>query len=365
MTFLAPNAWFLLLLLCLPLIIWRWKNASGTTALSFSSTATAAKAPRTMVVRTRWIVLLLRTVAITMLIVCVARPLKGNQMTRTLSDGIAIEMVVDRSGSMRAMDFTAHGRRVDRLEAVKTVVTDFVLGAQGMPGRDNDLIGLISFARFADVNAPMTFDHNYLIDALDEVVTVPERLAQLEDGTAIGDATALAVERLTSLQDRLDLHANETIQSKIIILLTDGENNQGALEPIQAAEIAAALGIKIYTIGAGTDGVAPIPVTNLRGQTTIRHVPVKIDEETLQAIAAETGGRYFRATDSTSLAEIYAQIADMEKTEITQRQFMQYVDMAVTPVSLGRLSLPPLLVIAFLAVALEIALTTTRYRTTP
>jgi Ca-activated chloride channel family protein len=229
-----------------------------------------------------------------------------------------------------------------------------------LDGRSGDLIGLVTFAKYADSNCPMTFDHDFLVsDVLQNINIVTERN---EDGTAIGDAIALAVERLSSLDARLKSESGEKLQSKIIILLTDGENNQGDIEPQTAADMAAAMDITVYTIGAGTNGWAPYPTTDVFGRTVMRNQRVMIDEETLQAIARTTGGTYFRATNTESLENIYAAIDDMERTEITQRTYVNHVDMAVQSVHLAGFTFPPLLLVAFVLMLTDAILRSTMYR---
>jgi Ca-activated chloride channel family protein len=206
----------------------------------------------------------------------------------------------------------------------------------------------------------MTFDHEYLVtDVLDSINIVNERS---EDGTAIGDALALAVERLSSLDERIKADSGNNIQSKVIILLTDGENNRGDIDPRTAADIAAALNITVYTIGAGTNGLAPTPVRDLFGNTMMRNQRVHIDEDTLREIADITNGKYFRATDTKSLEEIYAQIDEMERTEITQRTYVNHVDMAVQSVAIAGFTVPPLLLVAFLFLVADVLLRNTFYR---
>jgi Ca-activated chloride channel family protein len=194
---------------------------------------------------------------------------------------------------------------------------------------------------------------------LDSIKIVNERS---EDGTAIGDALALAVERLSSLEERVKTDSGNNIQSKVIILLTDGENNQGDIDPRTAADIAAAMNITVYTIGAGTNGWAPIPVQDMFGNTVMRNQRVQIDEDTLREIADITKGKYFRATDTESLEEIYAQIDKMERTEITQRTYVNHVDMAVQSVALAGFTVPPLLLVAFLFLVTDVLLRNTFYR---
>jgi Ca-activated chloride channel family protein len=223
---------------------------------------------------------------------------------------------------------------------------------------------MIAFARFADSRCPLTMDHAHLIDAVNSTEIVSDRA---EDGTAIGDAIALGVERLASLDRRADVRAKTPIKSKIIILLTDGESNVGDIEPPLAAEMARALGIKIYTIGAGSkNSVAPVPVQDPFGRTFIQQMPVSIDEDTLRAIAEASGGEYFRASDVASLADVYARIDRLERTEIEQRRYKDYLEMAVEPSTLRSwLRLPALVPMVLGLLALEILCAQTRWRTIP
>ena len=360
MTFHSPSVWLLLLILFLPLLWWRRKRRSFKVGVTYTSHVDFDLLPLSFRSSTLWVPACLRTLAIVMLILCVARPQKLFERTQQTADGVAIELVVDRSSSMNAHDFTINSKPVDRLTAVRRVAGDFIKGIGDLAGRGGDLIGLVTFARFADSNCPMTFDHEFLVsEVLESVEIVNERS---EDGTAIGDAIALAVERLSSLDARVKSESGNTIQSKVIILLTDGENNQGDIEPQTAADMAAAMDITVYTIGAGTKGWAPFPMTDAFGHTVMRNQRVDIDEETLQAIATTTGGAYFRATNTESLEEIYAAIDAMERTEITERTYVNHVDMAVQSVHLAGFTIPPLLLVAFSLILGDILLRSTVYR---
>jgi len=253
------------------------------------------------------------------------------------------------------------GGRVDRLTAVKKVLTDFVEGGGDLEGRPNDLVGLVAFARHADTASPLTLDHPHVINALNSVTIATERN---EDGTAIGDAVALAVERLRELEERGD-DAGRKIKSKVIVLLTDGENNSGDISPETAAEIAAAFDVKLYAIGVGSDGAAPIQVKDAFGRVRTHRVPVSIDEETLTAMADSTGGRYFRAADTEGLSQIYEEIDRLEKTTTEHRRYKLYRDLAVRPMNIAGFGFPPLLLVALLLLAAEQLLVHTRFRTLP
>ena len=349
-------AWWLLLLLPLSLLpAWRLLDRRMRGQVAFSSVGLLAACAGTGWARLQSLPALLRCAALLLLVVCLARPGKADEQTRVFVDGIAIELVVDRSGSMRALDFSIGGRSVDRLTAVKRVVRDFVLGGDGLAGRPNDLIGLITFARHADTLCPLTLDHDHLLAALDSI-RMPEDPA--EDGTAIGDALAMAVERMRDLEDRRE------IKSRVVVLLTDGENNAGAIEPRTAAEIARAYGVKVYTIGVGTRGVAKVPVQWM-GRTILRDEIVSIDEEMLRDIAESTGGEYFRAVDTDSLRRIYETIDDLERSRTDQRRFRQFRDFAIEPFPLAGVPLPPLLLLPLLLIAADLLLSATRLRRLP
>ncbi len=356
------NPWMLVLLGLLPLIWWRWVVRSPHAAVRFSTLGWLKQQGRGLRVRSRHVIPLLRTLAVGLLVVCVAGPRKGNEETRIYSEGIAIQLVVDRSSSMLAMDFTIEGRPVDRLAAVKKVIREFILGSDELDGRPDDLIGMVSFAGFADSNCPLTLDHAYLLETLEHVQIVEERS---EDGTAIGDAIAVAVERLRDLDRRKDVLEANRVKSKVIILLTDGENNVGDLLPHKAAEMAKAFDIKIHTIGAGTTGTALIPVVDVFGLKRMHPQPVTVDEETLKRVASITDGRFWRATDTNSLREIYADIDKLEKTETEEKRYMQYSEMATEPVEWGGWRWPALLSVVFGLLAAEVLVANTVLRKVP
>jgi len=402
MTFHEESKWFLLLLpVVIPLIWWRWARQGRHASVRFSSLGWLAGRGRTLRTRARVLVPLLRTLAVAMLIVCLARPRKGNEETRILSEGVAVQTLVDVSGSMEALDFNLDGKQVNRLEAIKRVFRDFVLGNEDdLAGRPDDLVGLITFAGYADTKAPLTLDHATVVDILENTDTVmsvntQKRIWELqrklqraqqaggrqararelqaqfdmlagEDGTAIGDALGLAVKNLTELERRRGVGDERRIKSKIIVLMTDGANNAGDLSPMQAAQMAAAFGFKIYTIGVGTGRRALVP--RLVGFTgNVRYVRQRfpIDEETLESIANATGGEYFRARDTDSLHQIYAEIDELEKTKTEEKRYMQFRELATEPIALGTVTLPPLLMIVIGLLALEGLLANTLFRKIP
>lgn len=266
----------------------------------------------------------LRLLALALLILALARPQQGESVKEFRTEGIDIMLVLDISSSMRAVDF-----QPNRLEAAKTVARQFI------EGRQSDRIGLVVFAAESFLQCPLTIDYDVLKQLLDQVDIIEEKY----DGTAIGMAIANGVNRLRE----------SAAKSKIIILLSDGRNNAGELDPETAADMAKAFDIKIYTIGAGKLGQAPYPVQMGGGRVQYRLVDVEIDEAVLQGIAQNTGGRYFRATDETHLASIYEEISRLEKTEVRVKEYLQYRDLY--PVFL----LPAFLLIG-LAIILELGI---------
>ena len=245
----------------------------------------------------------LRLLLLALLIVALARPQFGNSKTIIEASGIDILLVVDISGSMEARDFTLQGRSASRLMVVKKVVADFIARRPG------DRIGLLAFAGRPYLFCPLTLDHDWLGKRLESL-----RTGLIEDGTAIGSAIGAGAARLSKSKAK----------SRIMILLTDGINNAGKIPPLVAAEAAQAMGIRIYTIGVGTRGEAPMPIRDRFGRMRMGMVRVDIDEKTLQKVAKMTGARYFRATDTRSLADIYKEIDQMEKTTRKVRHFSRY-----------------------------------------
>ena len=242
----------------------------------------------------RHIPFVLRMAAIAVLIVILARPQSTNSWQNSSTEGIDIMLAMDISGSMRAQDL-----KPDRLEASKDVAASFI------NGRPNDNIGLVVFAAESFTQCPLTTDHTVLLNLFKDV-----QPGIIQDGTAIGLGLANAVSRIKDSQAK----------SKVIILLTDGVNNQGEIAPVTAAEIAKTFGVRVYTIGVGTQGKAPYPFQTAFG-IQYMDVDVEIDEPTLKQIAATTGGQYFRATDNASLKEIYSEIDKMEKTKISVQEY--------------------------------------------
>ncbi|NOX57791.1 MAG: VWA domain-containing protein [Planctomycetes bacterium] len=357
----------LVLLGLVPLIWWRWRRQHRHAAIRFSSLENLRQQGRTWAVRVRFIIPLLRTFAVIIMVVCLARPQKGDEETRIVSEGIAIQLLVDRSGSMRALDFHIDGERVNRLEAIKSVATQFVQGEKdaGLAGRADDLIGMITFAAYADSRCPLTLDHAYLIDTLQQTKLIAREDAREEDGTAIGDAIALGVLRMKDMTKRREALSTNRIKSKVLVLLTDGEQTKGDLTPQQGADLAKAEGIKIYTIGVGSRGVVPVPTIDPFGREELGKAEFPLDETTLTEVAETTGGEYFRATNTETLRNIYARIDELEKTATEEKRYLQHAEMATQWVSIGTWNYPPLLLLALACLAVEVLLVNTRFRKVP
>jgi len=323
---------WVLALLAVVMVALPWR-ARRRAAVRYPTLATLrAIAPRGAAHR-RTILAALRVVALALLVLALARPQAGSATTRLHREGVDIVLAVDLSSSMLAEDFTLGGKRASRVDAVKTVVKDFVAA------RPDDRIGLVLFASRPYTQCPLTLDHGWLLQNLDRV-----QVGMIEDGTAIGSALATAVNRLRA----------STAKSKFVVLLTDGQQNAGRISPETAADAAAALGVKVYTVGAGTRGLAPYPAKDMFGNKVYRAMPVDIDEDTLQHVAARTNARYFRATDTKTLADIYAEIDRSEKTPFEAPQYLEYRELY-----------PWLVWPALALVLLEVGLGETRLRTLP
>ena len=362
MTTLA-SPWLLLLLIpAIGLIWWAWRRPTRP-AVTWSSTIIAKRVPATWATRTRWIIPALRTGAVAALILLLARPIRGDQETTQHTDGVAIELLIDRSGSMRALDMDPGNLTANRLHVARVVAEDFVLGEDDLLGRQHDLVGLISFASIPRVDAPLTYDYEFLADAIGRARIATE---QEGAGTAIGDALALAVARLADLEDRPDLDTDD-IASRVVILLTDGEDTDSEIPPLKAAEMAAAMGVKVYTIAVGTPGggLVPVPVVDPFGRDVLDYRPVNVDVTTLKAIAQATGGAFFQAGDVNGLRAVYSAIDKLERTTIAQQSFLHVTDLAVDRVQVAGWLLPPLLLIPIVLVLVEILAGATRWRTVP
>ncbi len=293
----------LFLLLILPILAWLKGKRGRGSAFLYSSvqlvkgiTNLTQSPARIWSTKLRWI-------ALALCIVALARPRLGEGETSVTASGIDIVVALDLSGSMAAEDFTILGSRANRLGAAKNVLEEFI------DKRRSDRIGLVAFAGRAYIAAPLTLDHDFLLQNLDRL-----NLGTIEDGTAIGSAMTAGLNRLRDLDSK----------SRIMILMTDGQNNAGKVPPLTAAEAAASLEVKIYTIGVGKRGLAPFPRRGPFGQKTYAQVEVNIDEETLTQIADLTGGQYYRADSTRTLSEIYEEIDELEKTEIEVTEYQHY-----------------------------------------
>jgi len=293
---------FLLLLLVLPPVIYFYLK-QGRGSLRYSSVKNLKNFPPSWRIRLRPLLLFLYCAATALFVIALARPQKGIEETKITTEGIDIILTVDVSGSMRAEDFTLKGKYVNRLEAVKEAVRNFISERVG------DRIGLVLFAGRPYTQCPLTLDYGILLNLLEKA-----KIGMIEDGTAIGSALATSVNRLK----------DSTSKSKVIILLSDGANNAGSIDPLTAATLAKTYGIKVYTIGAGTRGQARYPVKDFFGNKVYRPVSIPIDEETLKQIAQITGGSYFRATDTKLLFSIYNMIDRLEKTTAEVTVYVDY-----------------------------------------
>jgi Ca-activated chloride channel family protein len=299
--FLQPE-WFWALC-SLPLVL-LWRGRRGPiAAVEYSDIGLARRVARRSKSRIGNWVWLMPIVAGALMIAGLARPQRGHSRTEVTANGIDIVLGLDVSGSMQALDFLIDDQRVNRIEVVKSVVAKFI------EERPNDRIGLIAFAGAPYLVSPITLDHDWLQQNLERV-----NVGAGDDGTAIGSAIAASVNRLRTTRAK----------SKVVILLTDGMNNTGKISPLAAADAARALGVKIYTIGVGVRGKAPIPVKDDAGNLHLIMAKVDVDEKTLQAVADLTGGRFYRATDTDSLQRIYDQINRLETSAQTVQKFEHY-----------------------------------------
>lgn len=286
---------FYLLLLIIPMVAWYiWQRKRLGASIQFSSTMGFSRIPKTWKYYFRHSVFVLQLLSLSMLVVALARPQSSNSSSTVTTKGIDIVIALDISSSMLAMDF-----RPNRIEAAKDVAIQFI------SGRTNDRIGLVVFSGESFTQCPLTTDRATVINLFKGLES-----GMIEDGTAIGNGLATAVSRLKE---------SDAI-SKVVILLTDGENNRGEIAPVTAAELAKTFGIRVYTVGVGTIGVAPYPMQTPFG-VQVRDVEVKIDEVTLEKIASTTDGKYFRATNNNKLAEIYQEIDKLEKSKIDVKEF--------------------------------------------
>jgi Ca-activated chloride channel homolog len=309
---------FLYLLLIIPAMIafYVMKQHKVSASLRMPGLKPFEKSGTTFRNYLRHILFAFRIIAVTLLILVLARPQSTSNFQNVSTEGIDIVLALDISGSMLARDF-----KPDRLEASKNVATEFI------SGRPYDRIGLVVFSGESFTQCPLTTDHAVLINLMHEIQS-----GMIEDGTAIGMGLANAVNRIK----------NSEAKSKVIILLTDGINNMGEIAPATAADIAKTFGVRVYTIGVGTQGMAPYPVQTPFG-TQFQNMPVEIDEAILKEIATKTGGRYFRATDNNKLVQVYKEIDQLEKSKIDTKQFIRKEEKFLVPA-----------IIAFYLIVIEI-----------
>jgi len=331
MIFHSPLFLFLLPLAVVIIIYVRKKNLSS--GFKFSSQVLIQDLKPTFKVFLSQKIIYLRLIAVVLIILALARLQSPIDDSKITTEGVDIVLALDSSTSMLAEDFKINGKRESRVEVIKDVVRNFI------QGRKNDRIAIVTFAARAYTVCPLTLDYNWLLTNLERV-----KSGMLEDGTAIGSGIATSLNRLK----------NSKAKSKVVILLTDGRNNLGTISPLTAAEAAKALKIKIYTIGAGSKGPVPYPVRDLFGNQAYQQIEVDLDEETLTKIASITSAKFFRATDTESLREIYGEIDKLEKTPMQEKGYLQYNEL-----------FPLFLIPGLLLLLLEIVLTNTVLRKVP
>lgn len=323
---------FLLLVVLSPVLFWALRRPSGR--IVFSSLKLWPTRTSSFRARTSFVPSLLLTLAFVSFCVALAGPRIPGGVIRHHREGISMMLVVDKSGSMMALDMSREDKEQDRLEALKEVLDEFIRGNGGtLRGREDDAIGMVSFATYPDSDCPLTLDHVTLMQLIDGLEMAPRD----ESGTAIGDALGLAVERLREAPGA----------SKVVILLTDGVNNSGYEDPLEAARMASEFGIKVYTIGIGTNGFAPVRMKDpFTGRQIMSQMPVELDEKGLTHIAEMTGGQYFRATDRAGLVSIYEKIDALEKTTISEDRLLHYDEKYWMALALG-------LILSFLGLLLK------------
>jgi Ca-activated chloride channel family protein len=295
------SPWFFLLLALIPLLVWRYvrRARTGEGSLRFASTVALEGVHPAWTVRFRHVLFGINMLALALCITALARPQMGTEEEEILTEGVDIIVALDASGSMAAEDFEPH----NRLFVAKIVVRQFVEGLK------HDRVGLVVFAGKAFTRCPLTLDYGVVLSVLDEI-----ELGTIEDGTAIGNALATCLNRLRESKSK----------SKVIILVTDGVNNRGEIQPLDAAEIARTLGVKIYTVGIGSQGTARVPVKDPNYGNIYVDMQVEIDEASLARIAERTRGLYYRATDKPSLEKIFQDIGRLEKTKIQVKSYTHY-----------------------------------------
>ena len=304
--FLFKDPVMLWLLLLLPIALLVEKGRHSGSSFVFSSEDLVKDLKPTARVRMARSLIFLRIAAIALMIIALARPQAILDSSKAVSEGVDIVLDIDTSTSMLAEDFMLGGKRINRFDLVREVVKDFIRK------RKDDRIGMVAFAARAYTVCPLTTDYAWLNENLDRV-----RVGMIEDATAVGSAIASSINRLK----------NSKTKSKIIIMLTDGVNNAGNISPLVAAEAARALKIKIYAIAVGTKGLSPYPMKDYYGRTVYRNIPIEIDEESLRKIADSTGGKYYLATDTEKLRNIYDEINRLEKSNIEHFGYREYSEL--------------------------------------
>lgn len=330
----------LVALLFIPVLWYYWLRPSAHGVIRFSGLTAFRSAGATFWSRLRYLPHTLRTLALIALIVAASRPQRADQSMRTYIEGIAIQLVIDRSPSMANLDLSPPGQRVNRFDVVRGVVRRFVKGDEKLPGRPNDLIGVVTFSSFADSLCPLTIDHDGIVNVIDRI-TLPESRSS-EGGTAIGDGLALAVDHLRDLKRRTGSGEQFIIKSKIAILLTDGEDNASTISPETAGELAARCGIKVYTILAGT------------GEFVGYGIQRPVEDAALRKIAELTGGKFYRAMDKKALEQVYEEIDKLERSRAEERKYVDYEELSL-----------PWLASAFGLVCVQALLESTRLRRIP
>jgi Ca-activated chloride channel homolog len=323
--FAQPEFFWLLLIVPLMIAYYYWRNRQLQGTLGMSSTSGFASAQKSSMRFWRHYGIVLRSLAVIALVTALARPQSALSWQNETTEGIDIMIATDISGSMLSEDF-----KPNRLEAGKNIAIDFI------KNRPSDLIGLVVFSGESFTQCPLTIDHDVLINLFHDI-----KNGMIDDGTAIGMGLATAVNRLKDSEAK----------SKVIILLTDGVNNMGSIPPITAAEIAKQFGVRVYTVGVGTNGSAPYPFKDQLGNTHYQMIPVEIDEGTLGKIASITGGKYFRARNNTELSEIYQQIDKLEKVKIAVTRYHKRTEHYL-----------PFAIIALIFLSLEIILNNTIFK---
>ncbi len=330
-TFAHP--WAFVLLLLLPLLAVLRGRRGRAPAVQYSGLGLLGDLGRTRRVSSGGWLSALRFLALACFIVALARPQRIDTTSQVQESGIDLMLAIDLSPSMDALDYHENGEEISRVQAVRETVSKFI------EARPNDRIGMVVFAGEAYLMSPLTLDHDWLLHNVDRL-----QVGLAGDATAIGSALAVCANRLR----------HQDSKSKIIVLLTDGANNAGKVTPLAAAEAAHALGIKIYTIGAGSADVAKFPRRNMFGQVEYTTIPVDIDEGALQRIAEAGGGKFFRAADTETLRHVYDQINELETSKVSTRQYNHFTEYFMWSVYPGLFLL-----------AMEIALAQTRLRRVP